>query len=124
MTKYKQIVDNKSEWKVNDSTEYYSLLNKEDQKSLEELYKNLSEKDIAGSWSLTFFDKITSSQTRSKNFHKVKYEELIRYVYKNYPYYAIHREIADYKDHVIDLLKRVCTVSVETVRIVREMEKI
>ena len=28
---------------------------------------------------------------------------------------------ADYKEHVIDLLKRVCTVSVETVRIVREM---
>lgn len=30
---------------------------------------------------------------------------------------------ADYKDHVIDLLKRVCTVSVETMKIVREMEK-
>ncbi|HLG34371.1 MAG TPA: type ISP restriction/modification enzyme [Bacteroidia bacterium] len=30
---------------------------------------------------------------------------------------------ADYKEHVIDLLKRVCTVSVETVGIVREMEK-
>ncbi len=29
---------------------------------------------------------------------------------------------ADYKDHVIDLLKRVCTVSVETMRIVGEME--
>ncbi|HEY5326719.1 MAG TPA: type ISP restriction/modification enzyme [Mucilaginibacter sp.] len=29
---------------------------------------------------------------------------------------------ADYKEHVIDLLKRVCTVSVETVRIVGEME--
>lgn len=30
---------------------------------------------------------------------------------------------ADYKDHVIDLLKRVCTVSVETMKVVREMEK-
>lgn len=30
---------------------------------------------------------------------------------------------ADYKDHVIDLIRRVCRVSVETVRIVREMEK-
>ena len=29
---------------------------------------------------------------------------------------------ADYKEHVIDLLKRVCTVSVETVRVVGEME--
>ena len=31
---------------------------------------------------------------------------------------------ADYKEQVIDLLKRVCTVSVETVKIVREMELI
>jgi predicted helicase len=31
---------------------------------------------------------------------------------------------ADYKEQVIDLLKRVCTVSVETMKIVREMEKI
>ncbi|MCD4731656.1 MAG: DUF559 domain-containing protein [Bacteroidales bacterium] len=31
---------------------------------------------------------------------------------------------ADYKEHVIELLKRVCTVSVETVRIVGEMEKV
>lgn len=31
---------------------------------------------------------------------------------------------ADYKEQVIDLLKRVCTVSVETVKVVREMEKI
>ncbi|MFA7420850.1 MAG: type ISP restriction/modification enzyme [Melioribacteraceae bacterium] len=30
---------------------------------------------------------------------------------------------ADYKEHVIDLLKRVCTVSVETMKIVRDMEK-
>ncbi|MBI3364707.1 MAG: N-6 DNA methylase [Ignavibacteriae bacterium] len=30
---------------------------------------------------------------------------------------------ADYKDHVIDLLKRVCTVSVETMKIVGEIEK-
>ena len=30
---------------------------------------------------------------------------------------------ADYKDKVIDLLKRVCTVSVETVKIVKEMEQ-
>jgi predicted helicase len=30
---------------------------------------------------------------------------------------------ADYKDRVIDLLQRVCTVSVETMKIVREMEK-
>lgn len=30
---------------------------------------------------------------------------------------------ADYKDHVIDLLQRVCTVSVETMEIVRESEK-
>lgn len=30
---------------------------------------------------------------------------------------------ADYKDHVIDLLKRVCTVSVETVKIVEKMGK-
>ncbi len=31
---------------------------------------------------------------------------------------------ADYKDKVIDLLKRVCTVSVETVKIIKEMERI
>lgn len=31
---------------------------------------------------------------------------------------------ADYKDHVIDLLKRVCTVSVETMKIIKEMEDI
>ncbi len=31
-------------------------------------------------------------------------------------------KFSDYKDHVIDLLKRVCTVSVETIKIVREME--
>jgi predicted helicase len=30
---------------------------------------------------------------------------------------------ADCKDHVIDLLKRVCTVSVETMKVVGEMEK-
>jgi predicted helicase len=30
---------------------------------------------------------------------------------------------ADYKDHVIDLLKRVCTVSIETMKIIGEMEK-
>ncbi len=31
---------------------------------------------------------------------------------------------ADYKEQVVDLLKRVCTVSVETIMIVKEMEKI
>ena len=31
---------------------------------------------------------------------------------------------ADYKEHVIDLLKRVCTVSVETMKLIRNMEKI
>ena len=30
---------------------------------------------------------------------------------------------ADYKNHVIDLLKRVCTVSVETMKIIDEMNK-
>lgn len=30
---------------------------------------------------------------------------------------------ADYKDKVIDLLKRVCTVSIETMKVVREMER-
>ncbi|MEJ7822832.1 MAG: type ISP restriction/modification enzyme [Chitinophagaceae bacterium] len=33
-------------------------------------------------------------------------------------------KFADYKEQVIDLLKRVCTVSVETMKIVKEMEKI
>ncbi len=33
-------------------------------------------------------------------------------------------KFSDYKDHVIDLLKRVCTVSVETMKIIDEMEKI
>ena len=33
-------------------------------------------------------------------------------------------KFADYKDKVIDLLKRVCTVSVETVKVVREMERV
>jgi len=28
---------------------------------------------------------------------------------------------ADYKEHVIDLLRRVCTVSVETTSIIRQM---
>jgi len=32
-------------------------------------------------------------------------------------------KFADYKDHVIDLLQRVCTVSVRTVQIMNEMEK-
>jgi len=31
---------------------------------------------------------------------------------------------ADYKEQVIDLLKRVCTVSVETMKIIKEMEKV
>jgi len=31
---------------------------------------------------------------------------------------------SDYKEHVIDLLKRVCTVSVETMKIIEEMKKI
>jgi predicted helicase len=31
---------------------------------------------------------------------------------------------ADYKKQVIDLLKRVCTVSVETIKILKEMENI
>jgi predicted helicase len=33
-------------------------------------------------------------------------------------------KFADYKGQVIDLLKRVCTVSVETMQIIREMEKV
>jgi len=33
-------------------------------------------------------------------------------------------KFADYKEQVIDLLQRVCTVSVRTVGVVREMEKI
>ena len=33
-------------------------------------------------------------------------------------------KFADYKDQVIDLLKRVCTVSVRTMGVVREMERI
>ncbi|MEO8711913.1 MAG: type ISP restriction/modification enzyme, partial [Parafilimonas sp.] len=33
-------------------------------------------------------------------------------------------KFADYKEQVIDLLKRVCTVSVETMKVVREMEKV
>jgi predicted helicase len=32
-------------------------------------------------------------------------------------------KFADYKEQVIDLLKRVCTVSVETMKVVGEMEK-
>jgi len=32
-------------------------------------------------------------------------------------------KFADYKETVIDLIQRVCTVSVETVRIMKEMEK-
>ncbi len=32
-------------------------------------------------------------------------------------------KFADYKDHVIDLLKRVCTVSVETMKIIKAMER-
>ncbi len=32
-------------------------------------------------------------------------------------------KFSDYKDQVIDLLKRVCTVSVETMKIIKEMEK-
>ncbi len=33
-------------------------------------------------------------------------------------------KFADYKEHVIDLLKRVCTVSVETMKILNQMEKL
>ncbi len=32
-------------------------------------------------------------------------------------------KFADYKEQVIDLLKRVCAVNVETIKAVREMEK-
>jgi predicted helicase len=31
-------------------------------------------------------------------------------------------KFADYKEQVIDLLERVCTVSVETVKIIKQME--
>lgn len=31
--------------------------------------------------------------------------------------------IADYKEKVIDLLKRVCTVSVETMKVIKEMKQ-
>jgi predicted helicase len=33
-------------------------------------------------------------------------------------------KFADYKEQVIDLLTRVCTVSVETMKVIREMEKL
>ncbi len=33
-------------------------------------------------------------------------------------------KFADYKDQVIDLLQRVCTVSVETMKIIKEMENV
>ena len=33
-------------------------------------------------------------------------------------------KFADYKQKVIDLVKRVCTVSVETMKIINEMEKV
>ena len=33
-------------------------------------------------------------------------------------------KFADYKDQVIDLLKKVCTVSVETIKIIEEMNKV
>jgi predicted helicase len=33
-------------------------------------------------------------------------------------------KFADYKERVIDLLKRVCTVSVETMKVIKEMEGI
>ena len=32
-------------------------------------------------------------------------------------------KFSDYKEKVIDLLKRVCTISVETMKIIREMEQ-
>ena len=41
--------------------------------------------------------------------------ETIREKFNNYKF-------SDYKEQVIDLLMRVCTVSVETVRIMKEME--
>lgn len=43
-------------------------------------------------------------------------DETIREKFNNYKF-------ADYKDQVMDLLKRVCTVSVRTVEIMRQMEK-
>ena len=33
-------------------------------------------------------------------------------------------KFADYKEHVIDLISRVCTVSVETMKIIKQMEKL
>jgi predicted helicase len=33
-------------------------------------------------------------------------------------------KFADYKEQVIDLLERVCTVSIETMKIVKEMEEV
>lgn len=43
-------------------------------------------------------------------------DETIREKFNNYKF-------ADYKDQVMDLLKRVCTVSVRTFEIMRQMEK-
>ncbi len=43
-------------------------------------------------------------------------DETIRKQFNTYKF-------ADYKEHVIDLIKRVCTVSVRTVEIIKEMEK-
>lgn len=53
---------------------------------------------------------------------------LDRYKERNSRYETIREKFdtyrfSDYKEHVIDLLMRVCTVSVETMRIVREMEE-
>lgn len=49
--------------------------------------------------------------------HDTKYTDKI--ITENFNTYRF----ADYKLHVIDLLKRVCTVSVETGKIIEKMEK-
>ncbi len=67
MIKYEQIEEVNSKWKVIDKQNYINQLKDEDRYELVKLYNNF--KDIKG-------------------------DELIKFVYKNYPFYAINSEIA------------------------------
>jgi uncharacterized protein (DUF488 family) len=67
MMKYSQVEESNNQWKIVDKTNYINHLNMKDRIGLVQFYNNF--KDIKG-------------------------DNLIKYVYENYPYYAINSEIA------------------------------
>lgn len=68
MIKYNQIEDSSSKWQAIDQTNYIEQLTMNDRNELIKLYNS---------------------------FKTMKGEDLVRFVYENFPYYAINSEIAD-----------------------------